>query len=57
MFGGDLRVGDGYRVGDKGIPPNLPPVRTSRLSIHIKVVLFQIGLKQLLFDLVIYFSI
>ena len=33
MFGGDLRVGDGYRVGDKGIPPNLPPVRTSRLSI------------------------
>ena len=53
MFGGDLRVGDGYRVGDKGIPPNLPPVRISRLSIHIKVVLFQIGLKQLLFDLVI----
>ena len=47
MFGGDLRVGDGYRVGDKGIPPNLPPVRTSRLSPHIEVVLFQTDLKQL----------
>ena len=36
--GGDLRVGDGYRVGDKGIPPNLPPAGTTRLSIHAKVV-------------------
>ena len=50
---GDLRVGDRYRVGDKGIPPNLPPAGTSRLFKHIKVVLFQNGLKQLLFDIVI----
>ena len=50
---GDLWVGDGYRVGDKGIPPNLPPARTSRLSIYIKGVLFQNGLRQLLFDLVV----
>ena len=40
--GGDLRVGDGYRVGDKGIPPNLSPARTTRLSIHTKVVFFKI---------------
>ena len=51
--GGDLRVGDGYRVGDKGIPPNLPPARTTRLSIHTKVVVFQNGIKQLLCDRVI----
>ena len=25
VFGGDLRVGEGYRVGDKGIPPNFSP--------------------------------
>ena len=25
VFRGDLRVGDGYKVGDKKIPPNLPP--------------------------------
>ena len=53
MFGGYPWVGEGYKVGDKGIPPNLPPARTSRLFKHIKVVLFQNGLKQLLFDLVI----
>ena len=53
MFGGYPWVGEGYKVGDKGIPPNLPPARTSRLFKHIKVVLFQNGLKQLLFDIVI----